>query len=95
MRLRLKQILSEDQGLLTFEWILLITIIVIGVVGGYSSVRDAVIDEMGDIAGAVIAVDQSFTTEAPACMPGADWGSYTDTPGTVCRQRPADPPTSQ
>jgi len=81
----------KDRGVLTFEWILLITVVVIGIVGGYSAVRDAVIDEMGDIAGAVIAVDQSFTTTAPACCPAnCSWGSFEDDDPTpeVTRQRP-------
>lgn len=70
---------QRRRGVLTFEWVLLITVLVIGIVGGYSAIRDAVIDEMGDIAGAVIAVDQSFTTVAPACCPASfSWGSFQD-----------------
>jgi Flp pilus assembly pilin Flp len=64
----LKQIWSEDRGVLTFEWILLITLIVIGIVGGLSAVRDAVIDELGDVAGAVVHVDQSYTVTADGCL---------------------------
>ena len=75
----LKRVCREDEGVLTFEWILLITLLVIGIVGGYSAMRDAVIDEMGDIADAVISVDQSFTTTAPAgCSASCSWGSFTD-----------------
>ena len=46
---------------LTFEWILLITLLAIGIVGGLSAVRDAIIDELGDVAGAAVSVDQSYT----------------------------------
>ena len=52
---------NKRRGVLTFEWILLITVLVIGIVGGVSAVRDAVISELGDVAGAAIAVDQSYS----------------------------------
>lgn len=84
MRSLLKGIWYEDGGVLTFEWVLLITVIVIGIVGGYAATRDAVIDELGDIAGAVIAVDQSFTTPN-----NNQWGSFDDDDNPqVTRQRP-------
>jgi hypothetical protein len=97
VRVRVKNIWDQDQGQLTFEWILLITLIVIGVVGGYSAVRDGVIDELADIAGAIIAVDQSFTTESPDCCTNCSWGSFQDDDPTpqVTRVRPATPPISQ
>jgi len=91
----LKRIWNEEQGVLTFEWILLITLLLIGVVGGISAARDAIICELGDISGAIVAVDQSFTTESCACAPGCDWGSYDDTPTNITIQRPASPPVSQ
>ncbi|GAB4137791.1 hypothetical protein [Thermopirellula anaerolimosa] len=73
------QLQREDEGLLTFEWILLATLIVIGLVGAYSAVRDGLVDELGDVAEAVIRVDQSFHTEAPADLPYAgSWGSWQD-----------------
>lgn len=67
MKRALKQIWNEDEGVLTFEWILLITVLVIGIVGGLSAARDAILDELGDVAGAVVAVDQSYTVETDAC----------------------------
>jgi hypothetical protein len=56
---------KEDQGVLTFEWILLLTVLVIGIVGGLSAVRDAVISELGDVAKAMTALDQSYTIINP------------------------------
>ena len=90
MKSLLNRAWREEQGVLTFEWILLITVIVIGIVGGYTSVRDGVIDELGDVAGAIIAVDQSFTTPECSCCPGLDWGHFEDDDPTpeVCRERP-------
>lgn len=86
----LKRIYREDHGVLTFEWIALITLLVVGIVGGYSAVRDGVIDELGDVVGAVISVDQSFHTEGPSCAPHLGYGSYTDLPNDVCRGRASD-----
>jgi len=51
----------EDEGIITFEWILLVTLLVIGIVGGVAAVRDSIIDEIGDIAQAMLALDQSYT----------------------------------
>ena len=65
MKSLLNRVWSEDQGVLTFEWILLITVLVIGVVGGLSAVRDAVITELGDVAEAMIQLDQSYTIQMP------------------------------
>jgi len=92
----LKRIAGEDQGVLTFEWILLITVVVIGIVGGLSAVRDALVSELGDVSGAVVAVDQSFTVEMSECDPcEMDFGSYTDEPLEVLIERPDEPPVSQ
>ena len=65
-----KQICSDDRGTLTFEWVLLITLLVIGVVGGLSAVRDSIITELGDVAGAAVNIDQSYTVESETCAQG-------------------------
>lgn len=51
---------TEDDGVLSFEWVLLMTLLVIGIVGGVSAARDAIIDELGDTAQVMMAVDQSY-----------------------------------
>ena len=63
-----KLICSEDRGVLTFEWILLITVLVIGIVGGVSAVRDALIDELGDVVGAAVNIDQSYVVRPEGCV---------------------------
>ncbi len=50
----------DCRGGLSFEWIVLLTVLVLGVVGGMTAVRDAAISELGDVTGAVTAVDQSY-----------------------------------
>ncbi len=60
MKQLVRRMWKEDRGVLTFEWILLITVLTIGVVGGLSAVRDAVISELGDVAEAIVSLDQSY-----------------------------------
>lgn len=74
----------KTDAVLSFEWVLLITLVVVGIVGGLSAARDAIISELGDIAGAIIAVDQSYTG---FCT------SFDDTPDTYTSCRP-DTPTA-
>ena len=60
-----KQVWTEDEGVLTFEWVLLVTLLTIGVVSGIAAARDAIIDELGDVAQAMLALDQSYSIDFP------------------------------
>ena len=93
MKALLARIRREDSGVLTFEWILLITVLVIGVVGGLSAVRDAVITELGDVAGAVVQIDQSYTVPTDSCRGLGTAFSYQDTAPEILAQRATDPVT--
>jgi Flp pilus assembly pilin Flp len=55
----------EDDGVLSFEWTLLLTLVVIGIVAGLAGARDAIIDEFGDAAQGMLALDQSMTIDLP------------------------------
>lgn len=61
----LAQVWREDDGVLSFEWVLLTTLLTIGVVGGLAAARDAVIDELGDVAQAMLGIDDSYTISYP------------------------------
>ena len=61
MQRLLQKLWQEDDGVLTFEWVLLVTVLVIGIVGGLAAARDAIIDELGDVAEATINFDQSYS----------------------------------
>jgi Flp pilus assembly pilin Flp len=61
---QLHSIWREDDGVLSFEWTLLLTLLTIGVVGGLAAARDAIIDELGDVAEAAQGIDQSFSLAA-------------------------------
>ena len=92
---------QEDEGVLTFEWILLITVLVIGLVGGMSAVRDAILTELGDVAEAMISLDQSYSILSPweiytpdCLQDGATDSSYEDEAG-MAQNRPAQGPNDQ
>lgn len=55
----------EEDGVLSFEWTLLVTLVAIGAVGGLAAARDAVTDELGDVAQAMLALDGSYTVQYP------------------------------
>lgn len=65
MKLAFQRLWTEDDGVLSFEWVLLVTVIVIGIVGGLAAARDGIIDELGDAAQAMIALDQSYRVDNP------------------------------
>jgi hypothetical protein len=55
----------ETDGVLSFEWTMLTTLLTVGVVSGVAGVRDAVTDEMGDVAQAMVSLDQSYVIQPP------------------------------
>ena len=48
------------RGVLTFEWILIFTLLVIGIVGGLSAARDATVAEFGGVSEAMISLDPGY-----------------------------------
>lgn len=65
MKMVLARMWKEEDGVLSFEWVLLVTLLTIGIVSGISAARDAIIDELGDVAQAMLALDQSYTIDFP------------------------------
>jgi len=57
---RLHLMWTEDDGVLSFEWTLLLTLLTIGIVSGLAGARDAIIDELGDVAEAAQSFNQSY-----------------------------------
>ena len=47
----------KRKGALTLEWILLVTVIVIGIIGGLGAVRMATVAELQDLATAIEAIN--------------------------------------
>ncbi|MEI8375710.1 MAG: hypothetical protein WCJ35_23050 [Planctomycetota bacterium] len=77
----LKRLWCEDEGILTFEWILLLTLLVIGVIGGVAGIRDAIIHECQGVVGAMVALDQSYSVVAPLGVAVRSRGGAADTGG--------------
>jgi Flp pilus assembly pilin Flp len=65
MMQKFNQLWREDDGVLSFEWTLLLTLLTFGIVGGLAAARDAIIDELGDVAQAMLALDHSMTIDFP------------------------------
>ena len=75
-------------GILTFEWILLISLLVIGIIGGLSAVRNALICELSELAQCITALN--ICDDCPpggGCFPphhqrrnGRWWDSDCDNP---------------
>jgi Flp pilus assembly pilin Flp len=55
----------ETDGVLSFEWTMLTSLLTVGVVSGVAAVRDSVTDEMGDLAQAMVSLDQSYYIQPP------------------------------
>ena len=68
MKKVLVSIWKEEDGVLSFEWVMLVTLLTIGIVSGLAGARDAIIDELGDVAQAMLALDQSYTIDFPLAV---------------------------
>ena len=55
------RIWNDESGLLTFEWMLLFTVLLIGIIGGVASIRNATNVESAEAANAIAALNQSYT----------------------------------
>ena len=64
----LAQAWREEDGVLSFEWTLLLTLLTIGIVSGITAARDGVIDELGDVAQAMLSVDGSYIISQPLAI---------------------------
>jgi len=65
VKVTLQRLWRGEEGVLTFEWVLLVTLLTIGIVSGLTAARDAIIDELSDVAEAMLALDQSYTIDHP------------------------------
>ena len=65
MRKFLTRMWHEQDGVLSFEWTMLASLLTVGVVAGVASIRDATIDEMGDLTRAMTSLDQSYRVQGP------------------------------
>src|SRR5436305_11612 len=75
MKCVLSRMWKEEDGVLSFEWVLLVTLLTFGIVSGLAGARDAIIDELGDVAQAMLALDGSYTIDYPLQLLISDDGS--------------------
>jgi hypothetical protein len=61
---------ANRRGVLTFEWILLVSILVIGIIAGLGAVRDALLCELKDLAGCIAALNICGCDDADGTDPG-------------------------
>ena len=78
MKSLLQKIWTEQDGVLSFEWVLLVTLLTIGLISGVTGARDAIIDELGDLAEATVCFDQSYTFAGIPAL-GISASSFADT----------------
>ncbi len=79
---------SKRRGILTLEWVLLTTVLVIGIIGGMAAVRDAIIDEMHDVSQAIGAMSL-WEDEQAGALNSAAGGPVVCPPGDPnCSARP-------
>ena len=71
------------RGILTFEWILVLALTVIGVVGGIAVIRDALIVEMSTYSNAIGALDFGYTVAEYDSMVSDEGGVAYTVPGSL------------
>ena len=82
----LHQLWNDDCGAghITAEWILLFTILVLGIITGLVAVRQAVISELTETAQAILALNQSFSFSGQTnCESSTAGSSGSDTTNTI------------
>ncbi len=82
MKKLLSRMWRETDGVLSFEWTMLTSLITVGAVAGVTAVRDAINDEMADVTQAMTTLDQSYVIQPPLAVQvhtiggGGSLGSY-------------------
>jgi hypothetical protein len=91
----LKKLWNDEVGaLLSAEFVLLATILVLGAIVGLKAVQEAIVTELADVGQAIAEVNQSYTwsstTGHTAATAGSTWldsGDFCDGNGTVANAR--------
>lgn len=91
MKSFLLKLWHEEDGVLSFEWTLLTSLLTVGVVSGVAAVRDSTVDEFGDLSQAMLCLDQSYFVDAPLVIGVHDYAfGYRTTPSTAASSRFVD-----
>ncbi len=57
------------RGMQTFEWILVLTLLAIGIIGGLAAIRNTIICQFADVAEGIGAVEVCQCLEGPSSCP--------------------------
>lgn len=96
MRKLFARMWRETDGVLSFEWTVLTSVLTIGAVAGIAAVRDAVQDEMADVAEAMTSLDQSYRISGPLIISvHTPYGGSMRTRVQEFRRTPAQPMTPE
>ena len=88
----LHRIWKDEAGfVVSTELVLIATILVIGLIVGLTTVRDQVVQELGDLAMAIGNVNQSYTYNGVTGHTSATDGSTFNDEPDFCEQTPVDP----
>ena len=68
-----QRVWREDDGVLSFEWTLIATLLTLGLVSGLAAARDGFIDELGDVAEGLICLDQSYSIDGGGIWPDSEF----------------------
>ncbi len=81
----LKKLWNDDAGaIIAAEYLFVATILVIGIIVGLASVRDAVNSELAELANAYLALSQGYTVSGQSgCCSATDGSQTIDTPSLV------------
>jgi hypothetical protein len=85
MRNLIAKFWNDDCGaLIATEFLFVATILVIGIIVGLASVRDAVNAELAELANAILALSQGYTVSGVSgCCSAVEGSQAIDTPGLV------------
>jgi len=75
----------DDAGaIIASEFLFVVTILVIGIIVGLASVRDAVVTELSELANALLALSQGYSISGQeGCCSATDGSEAIDTPALV------------
>jgi Flp pilus assembly pilin Flp len=85
MKRLIAKLWNDDLGaLIAIEFLFVATILVIGIVVGLTTLRNAINAELSELANAILALSEGYTISGVSgCCSSVDGSQANDTPGTV------------
>ena len=64
----MEKFFRDETGSLTLEWIFMLSLLVVGIAGGVATIRNAMILEAGETAGAAVRLSANYSVSAPPTL---------------------------